>query len=345
MSQNELIVRRIKPIDLGKGPVVMLFYDGYERRARRDKLIALFCEIKRPIRYIWRLSRGRQLRTGFYTQFLNLVSALKHIGCDVHINDYSLADQYPNYPIGAAGYPSILDHIPKNHPVLFGPGDFGAPDDFKEMSKNFQSAYLLCFSEWISIIYEQWNPGLTKQWFAGIDIDAWRPDTTKSKPIDCLIYDKIRWQREKLIPDFYEKIKVHLDKLGLAHKTIRYGEHTSHQYRENLQRSKSFIFLCEHETQGLAYQEAMSMNIPIFAWDEGKLSDNELKPFATNDLVVTSVPYFSEDCGIRFQKENFHDRFGAFWNELNNFKPREYVEKNLNLKTSAQLYLNSYFGG
>ena len=29
------------------------------------------------------------------------------------------------------------------------------------------------------------------------------------------------------------------------------------------------IFLCEHETQGIAYQQALSRNVPILAWDRG----------------------------------------------------------------------------
>jgi hypothetical protein len=29
------------------------------------------------------------------------------------------------------------------------------------------------------------------------------------------------------------------------------------------------LFLCEHETRGLAYQEALASNVPILAWDTG----------------------------------------------------------------------------
>ena len=33
------------------------------------------------------------------------------------------------------------------------------------------------------------------------------------------------------------------------------------------------IFLVEHETQGIAYQEAMACDVPILAWDQGNWLD------------------------------------------------------------------------
>jgi hypothetical protein len=344
MLENETKKWIRSPVDLGRGPVVLLFYDGYERRARREAIDRSANELRRAARYMWRYCLGKQLRTGFYTQFLNLVASLKNRGCDVHINNYRLADRYPQYPIGVAGYPSAIKHIPKNHPVIFGPGDFGMPDRFNQISQTYPSASLICFSGWIFEIYEKTNSGRIKDWFAGIDTDQWTLDKRTPKSIDCLIYDKIRWGRDKLIPGFYINFQAHLNKLGLTHTTLRYGEHSIRHYRECLRRSKSLVFLCEHETQGLAYQEAMSMDVPIFAWDQGVLCDQELMKFASKNLTVTSVPYFSNGCGVRFKKENYIESFETFWNNLNSFEPRKYVIENLSPVKSASLYLKTYFG-
>jgi glycosyltransferase involved in cell wall biosynthesis len=39
------------------------------------------------------------------------------------------------------------------------------------------------------------------------------------------------------------------------------------------------VFLCEHETQGFAYQQALSCGVPIIAWDRGGLlQDPKLLP-------------------------------------------------------------------
>jgi len=344
MMENETTKWTRSPVDLGRGPLVLLFYDGFERRARRAAIARSANELRRAARYMWRYCLGKQLRTGFYTQFLNLVASLKNSGCDVQINNYRLADRYPHYPIGVAGYPTTIQHIPKDHPVVFGPGDFGMPDKFSEIIKDFPAASLICFSDWIYKIYERNNPGTIKDWFAGIDTDKWAPDELTTKSIDCLIYDKIRWSRDELIPDFYIKLQAHLNDLELTHTTIRYGEHSIGHYEDCLKKSKSLVFLCEHETQGLAYQEAMSMNIPIFAWDEGVLCDQQLSKFASDNLTVTSVPYFSDECGVRFKKENYVEYFGRFWGNLSSFEPRNYVMNNLSQDRSASLYLETYFG-
>lgn len=343
MSKNEMINSTGFQVNLGHGPLVLLFYDGYERRARRSPYKCYANELRRAVRYMWRYSRGKQLRTGFYTQFLNLVESLEKAGCDVRINNYRLADKYPDYPIGVAGFPSALNHIPKNHPVIFGPGDFGMPDRFNQISEDYPKAYLICFCDWIFKIYERNNPGRIKDWFAGINTDKWLPEMQYPKPIDCLIYDKIRWERDTLIPDFYDQFRTHLDKRGLTHATLRYGDHTITHYKECLKKAKSLIFLCEHETQGLAYQEAMSMNIPIFAWDEGILRDEQLKKYAPEDHIVTSVPYFSDRCGVRFKLKNYIEDFNKFWENLASFKPRQYVIENISQEKSAELYLKSYF--
>lgn len=343
MFKNETTKSTRLPINLGHGPLVLLFYDGYERRARRSTYESYANEFRRLARYSWRYFLGKQLRTGFYTQFLNLVDSLKKAGCDVRINNYNLAEKYPEYPIGVAGYPSALNHIPEGHPVIFGPGDFGMPDKFNQISKDYPKAYLICFCDWIFKIYEHSNSGRIKNWFAGINTDMWLPEKLSPKPIDCLIYDKIRWERDSLIPNFYNQFLRHLDKNGLTHTTLRYGNHTITHYKECLKKAKSLIFLCEHETQGLAYQEAMSMNIPIFAWDEGILRDKQLSEYAPRDLIVTSVPYFSDRCGVRFRRENYIEDFDKFWENLATYEPRQYVIENLSLQKSAELYLKSYF--
>jgi hypothetical protein len=343
MSSNKAHIWKTSPIDLGNGPLILLFYDGYERRARRSLYGRNASDFRRAARFTLRLLLGKQLRTGFYTQFLGLVTSLRNNGCDVRINNYVLADQYPAYPIGVAGYPSVLPVTPKGHPVLLGPGDFGMPDHFLKLNLDLKNPTLICFCEWIARIYEPYNPGRIKRWFAGIDTDKWHPGARSERPIDCLIYDKIRWNRQRIMPAVYNRIRDHLNEIGLSHYTLHYGDHTSAHYKSCLRKSKSLIFLCEHETQGLAYQEAMSMNVPIFAWDEGVLCDEDLQKFKFGDLPISSVPYFSEECGVTFREENVIENFNLFWNNVTSFQPRNYIIANLNQKKSADLYLSAYF--
>ena len=61
------------------------------------------------------------------------------------------------------------------------------------------------------------------------------------------------------------------------------------------------IFLCSHESQGIACQEAMSAGVPIFAWDPGFCMDPERFLWGDPVIPATSVPYFDERCGLRFR--------------------------------------------
>ncbi len=331
-------------IDLGRGPLVLLFYDGFERTLRRGFFRRTAAEARRLARFTYRTITRKQVRTGFYTQFLNLCESLEKQGCDVRINDYEMAFKNPNYPIGVAGYPSVIGKFPPKNPVLFVPGDFGMPNEIEELAATANFGSLICFCEWIGRIYRQSTSGRITQWYAGINTDTWSDQSLSKKNIDCLIYDKIRWQRELRVPQIVASLRAHLELKGLSYRVLRYGEHAQADFKACVSNARSMIFLCEHETQGLAYQEAMSANVPVLAWDEGTLMDVSLQPFRPEGVRVSAVPYFSDECGATFSACNIIESFEEFWNKLENYRPRQFVLRELSGKKSAEIYLSAYFG-
>ena len=102
------------------------------------------------------------------------------------------------------------------------------------------------------------------------------------------------------------------------------------------------LFLCEHETQGLAYQEAMAAGVPVLAWDEGQLVDTKIIPFVSPELKVSSVPYFDERCGMTFKIADFGSVYPAFWRNLAAFRPRDYVMDQLSMEKAGLDYLSLY---
>lgn len=325
-----------------KGPLVFLFYDGYEWQLRRGFVGTNYAQARRLARFLYKTIRRMQVRTGFYTAFCALRTSLEKIGCDVRVNDYAMAARYPDYPIGVAGYPSVMDKIPPQNPIIFGPGDFGLPEQSAAVAKNDRFKILIQPSKWFCDVYRPYCGDKLMAWYAGIDTDAF-PDLSKEeKTVDVLIYDKIRWHRDTLVPGFLEKIQDMLRRQNKSFVTLRYGHHAHFDFRREATRARSMIFVCEHETQGLAYQEAMSENLPIFAWDEGRNVDPYFEPYMNPDINVSSVPYFSDQCGMKFQKDNFEERFTEFWSKLETYRPRDYVLENLSMKKSAEAYLNAY---
>jgi hypothetical protein len=325
-----------------RGPLVLLFYDGFERRAAPGLIGAVQSQARRAARYAYRSARGRQVRTGFYTAFLSLVRCLRQAGCDVRVNDFAAAAARPSYPIGMAGYTSVLERVRLPNPVIFGPGDFGAPEPSRKVAADDRFRLLIQPCDWFMDYYRPYCGEKLMSWFAGIDLDDWADTSLEPKAIDCLIYDKIRWDRERQVPAVLRRVERALDSRGLSRRTLRYGAHHQNTFRRAVGQARSLIFLCEHETQGLAYQEAMAAGVPVLAWDEGKLIDPFLRSFAEPTLMVSSVPYFDERCGQRFKLDEFESALDALWSRRTNFDPRGYVRECLSMSVAAKTYLSAY---
>ena len=69
--------------DIEARPLVLLFYDGFERMAEPGLTGAAYSQARRFARLAYRTALRRQPRTGFYTWFLMLRRALERAG-DVH---------------------------------------------------------------------------------------------------------------------------------------------------------------------------------------------------------------------------------------------------------------------
>jgi hypothetical protein len=104
------------------------------------------------------------------------------------------------------------------------------------------------------------------------------------------------------------------------------------------------IFLCEHETQGFAYLQTLSCDVPIIAWDRGGYwQDPAYYPHKVKFAPVTSVPYWDDRCGVRFESvSQFSERLVCFWEKVRAslFAPRDYILENLTLERCARKYVD-----
>lgn len=322
---------------------ILLFYDGTERPAWDGSLGALMSQGRRGLRFAYRTLRRKQVRTGFYTAFLALEGSLRKAGAEVRVNDFATARRRPELPIGVAGYVSVLGRTaPLANRRVFGPGDFGGPPESAEVARDDRYVVLTQPCAWFADLYRPYVGDKIASWFVGIDTERLRPDPAVEKDLDVLIYDKIRWDREIHEPGILARTTALLKSRGLSFASVRYGHHHHSEFYGLAHRAKAMIFLCEHETQGLAYQEAMAMGVPVLAWDEGALIDPYLKTFWTPEVKVTSVPYFDERCGARFTEANLETVFPDFWERLPTLQPRAYVEERLSMAESARRYLQHY---
>ena len=196
-------------------------------------------------------------------------------------------------------------------------------------------------SEWANTIYKPYFGNRCGVWPVGIDTSTYAPNST-IKDLDVLLYDKVQWNRPKHDRTLVQPIRDSLTRRKLKFAELRYGKYTDVEYRQLLARSRTMIFLCEHESQGLAYQECLSCDVPILAWDQGWWLDPNRFRWGTPNVPASSVPFFDTRCGEKFKEfADFEHKLDVFLNRLRRqeFEPRNYILKNLSLEQCSQRFL------
>ena len=327
-------------MDPGTERVVLLYYRDFER----DTFVRGDRHLKRYLKPVLDRFRTTQKVSGFYMWYQRLVRALRLHGYDVRLNDYRFARQHPDHPVGIVGYPHILEGWSLPNPAVLGPCLFDHPAQAPDLMKDHRFGRYLVTCDWMydvfAPVYGQASLG---RWFAGIETDEWQEGAADAKDIDVLVYDKTRFDVDRMASTLVQPALAHLARCGMRVEVVRYGLYDHASFQELLKRSRSMLFLCEHETQGMAYQEAMAANVPILAWDQGWWLDPARERFTSEAIAATSVPYFSERCGRRFRSiDELPAAFDDFWAHLSTYEPRRYVATELSFEASARAYMLHY---
>jgi hypothetical protein len=120
-------------------------------------------------------------------------------------------------------------------------------------------------------------------------------------------------------------------------------------YLPTLKRCKFGIWIGCHETQGFAFQEALSCNVPLFVYDSVSMKeecriDLPLPRFTYShvhqNLPATSASYFDEQmCGIVCKTQSDLDsKMNIFLQKLKNneYNPRQFIVDNLSVACFEQ---------
>ncbi len=298
-----------------------------------------------PRKLVRQLIRGKTKIGGVMRWYLNLKKGLDLLGLDYRINDYRGLRRSSDTWACVVGKPHVIDKIPTGNPILYGPGISSHPhDNYFWDQANIQLILISC--EWFKNIYSRDLPVRvpTEIWPAGIETNLWCPPCSPPSKQSLLVYDKIRWQRDYYELNLLQPILCRLEKIGMKVEYLRYGFYKEENYQSLLQQVSGMLFLCEHETQGFAYQQALSSGVPILAWDRGGYwQDPSYFPHKVKFAPVSSVPYWDERCGVKFKDmSEFSIKLEEFIEKLNGqeFTPREYILENLTLEECAKKYIS-----
>jgi hypothetical protein len=328
-----------RPLDLDRDRTVLLFFEDVEQ----DVLVRNDRYLRRTLRKLYHTVKSGQTGSGFGMAFTLLRRALEQLGYQVVVNDHRQARDNPAYPVGIAGYPHVLQQWTLPNPAVLGPGLLDHPGLAPALMQDPRFRSYLVPSEWTRALFAKVYGSRCALWSAGIDLGEWPNYAAEPKDIDFLVYDKIRWDREGRAASLVRPLLARLEERGLNVKLLRYGTYSLREYRELLRRTRGMIFLSEHETQGIAYQEAMACNVPILAWVNGYWVDPQRSQFEVGPIAATSVPLFSDQCGETFAgADDFGAALDRFLARRGSYRPRRYVAENLSLEISGQKYLEHY---
>jgi len=296
--------------------------------------------------FIRRLLRGKPRPGGVEKVFINLCRGLDQLGIDYRVNvPFSQLKPSDKVAILGAGK-HCLDGYTQPNKIVAGIGLMTHPSEWPDLCSQYPVIKYLQHSKWAADVYRPYfGSAICDIWPVGIDTDYWSPSANAEKKVDVLIYNKIRWNKEQLYPDLLEPIKTYLISKKLSFKEIVYGSYAEKEFHHLLTQSKSMIFLCEHESQGIACCEALAMDVPVLAWDNGYCLDPNRFLWGNETIPATSVPIFNEDCGEKFNGIiNFESSANFFFQKLNEkkYSPRGFILQNITLRKSAETFLNFF---
>lgn len=295
-----------------------------------------------PRKIIRRIVRGKTRPGGVMTIAINLMKGLERIGIPYRFNDYRYIKKHPEEVACIIGKPHVLFNRRWDNPIIFGAGIFSHPVDCPDLLEKYPNVKkILVPGNWMKQMFDPYYGDKVQIWPTGIDTNYWKPDE-QSKKTDFLIYDKPLWGAEKSPEYILNTVTNSLQAKGLTYSYIKYGNYNPTQLLSELSNAKGCIFLSRHETQGLAYQQILSTNTPILAFDPGGFwPDTSYYPHKVQFQPVSSVPYWDNRCGAKFTgASDFDQALDKFRSNLSHFKPRDFIIKNLSLEVCANKYLD-----
>lgn len=279
--------------------------------------------------------------------FLNLCQGLDQIGVSYRVNQpfksVKASDQVGVLGLGKAA----LDGYCIDNEIIAGIGLMTHPSEWPDLCSQYPIRHYLQHSKWAADLYRPYYGSKVALWPAGIDTERWIPASGENQHVyDLLLYNKISWNYDNADKVLVQPIRNVLIDEGISFIELRAGTYNSNEYLKLLHSCRAMVFLCSHESQGLACQEAMATGLPILAWDQGFCLDPNYDVWECGRPVpATSVPFFDERCGIRFRNaEEFSLKIHCFMNSVRaeQFDPRAYILETLTLEKSAMNFLNFF---
>ncbi len=231
--------------------------------------------------------------------------------------------------------------------VIVGP-NFSA-EQMAGLHKKYQKLinFFIAPSPQVQFVYKYYGVPETKikVWPVGINTEDFGDTSQLPKTHDALVYFKRRTKAE--LAQVLELLKQE----NQSYQVLEYGRYDKNDFRQATQACRYAVILDGTESQGIALEEIMASNLPLFVFDQVYLGQPVHK-YLNDNLKVTSIPYWSDICGVVVPTDTYgqtqhpyssipetREKFKEFLTKLASFNPRSYILENLSLVGQAKKFL------
>lgn len=276
---------------------------------------------------VWLRSEWR----GHFSVTRSMVEGLRKIGVSVTYNPQRL-ESVGEVVIAPGGYAALAQAIEWKRQgfikrLLVGPNQVDFPSEQKALICAPEIDTLIVHCEWFRDNFINDSPELTGKialWPAGVDTDYWKPAPAKKDIV--LIYNK---QAKGYIPTV--EFENYILKQGYKIERIQYDQYTHPQYLELLQRASLMVGFVTNESQGIAWSEAWSVDVPTLLWNQDSIT------YKGRTYPTTTAPYLSQQTGRFFRSlAEFEHVFTEWEKNPHQFSPRQHVLAHLSDEASAR---------
>jgi GR25 family glycosyltransferase involved in LPS biosynthesis len=239
----------------------------------------------------------------------------------------------PSRPFNASKYP--------NKRFVFGPHLSIFPNGLLNGIHNKNNSVYIQPSPWARDVWTNWKDMDAeklipiKSFPFPVEVDLFKPDEHQIKENVFVMFKHRKPEELRFVENFLNNKKI-------SYKTFRYGSYKQDDYIKHLKTCKYGIWIGRHESQGFALHESLSCNVPLLVWNV----TNMRQQHGWNgcpDVYGITIPYWSKTCGEYFYKQDeFEKKYNIFLQNLNNYKPREFIKNRVSVKQCAENFKNIF---
>lgn len=219
-----------------------------------------------------------------------------------------------------------------NKKFIFGPHFSVFPNStVKRFDNRYNNAIYIQPSEWAANVWNKHYKYTTlpiRSYAFGVNTEQFKPVDGENKT-EVILYCKRRKPSElQFVKDFLKSKDI------TPHIFDYVKRYNQQDYIKVLQKCKWAVWLGAHESQGFALEEALSCNVPLLVWNVRSM--NQEYGLNYDDIIASTIPYWSEECGEYFYEESeLVSTYEKFISKLNSYEPRKFIVETMSREKRA----------